>query len=203
MRTARKKARAAKRNMFLSVAVMCILSAAVCVFAKFYKEYSARTESNPVIADYYIDLLGADKSSPLVEKLSIENLNPGETKDIVIYIANGTEEEDGSKRLSDVAMEYKLRFVHTGNLPLTYLLKDEAGNELAGTAEPYDEENPYYNGGDRMEYPSREMGVYDDITYQKYTVTISWDRSDNDAKYVKEIDVLYLVVDAAQQEPAR
>lgn len=86
----RKENKIAKLNILLSIIMMCIFSMGVCVLAKFYKEYSAGTDVEHIsIASYYIDVLEADKATPITEKINLTNLNPGEIRDVVFYVANG------------------------------------------------------------------------------------------------------------------
>lgn len=200
-----------KLNIFFSILLMTLLGFGICAIAKFYKDHNVDSPINQVaVADFYIDLVNEDKDTELEKTLSLENMNPGEERTVTFYIRNGYE-KDGLLITSDVDLVYTLQFIHTNNLPLAYSLYDEDGNKL--TEESIIDQagdHKYLNLGEVLTYSEDTNGQkmkikadHDQINYNKYTLKVDWDVADNDSKYVKEIDTLYLKVSSYQEEPEK
>lgn len=188
--------------------MMLVLSIGICAIAKFYQDYDAKSPINELeVADFYIDLVNEDKTTDLEQTISLDNMNPGEERAVTFYVRNGYE-KDGQKITSDVNLVYTLQFIHTNNLPLQYSLYDEAGNKLTSESVVNKSGDKYLNLGEEITYSDDSSGKkliitasHDNINYNKYTLKINWNVSDNDSKYVKEIDTLCLKVSSYQEEP--
>lgn len=190
---------------------MTALSVGICVLAKYYKDYNIKNDISTIkAADYYFDMINAESKTKPLEAISLQNLNPGETKQIVFMVRNGSE-KDGRKVLSDVNIVYDIEIIHTKNLPLTYKVYDENGIELVNTVVTDNSQgNDYLNLGKSILYSkdneSKELVLEKsngNINYKQYILEINWNINDNDSKYVKEIDALYLKVTSYEQKPVQ
>ena len=192
------------------IAMISCMAITVVVWAKFVKEdYIKANIFDQNIATYYMDVLGQDQTKTLSEQILVDELNPGETREVEFYVRNGNDSE-----VSQVDMDYEIELIYTDNMPLTYELYDSEGNLLNGTVLT-DSEKRYENDGTRIKYnqsnDNKKFVLHIDkndktkIDSQKYMLKISWgeDEGTADFKYVKEIDFLYVNVYAYESNPLK
>ncbi len=180
----------------------------VTVIAKFItQEDISGTVFDRNVATYYMEIFGDDEITKLSERILVDEMNPGEIREVDFYISNGNFE-----RVSQVDMIYEIEVIHTMNMPLKYELYDSDGNLLTG--ERMEETTEIYeNVGTRSVYTmtaeSDKMILHinklnpEDVVSDKYTLKVIWedDNESSDFKYVKEIDFLYVNVYAYQSKP--
>lgn len=211
----KKNSTKSKRNqkmLIVSFSVMLIMSFAVIAIAKFYKEENVETVlSGDNIASYHMELIGTGKETTLTQELLLADLNPGDTKTVEFFIVNGNEEKN---LYSDVDMDYTIQIVHTNNIPLIYELYDEAGKKINTTSITEIGES-FNNTGVYMNYDNANTGELftlkvdsndsDTVVSHKYTLKILWPKDDESAnfKYVKEIDFLYININAYEHNPLK
>lgn len=275
----KNKSKKVKIVVALTILVLFVSIPLSIALAKFYKSYVGTIEDNRTkIADFYVDITDSDKK-PVVNKIGIDNLNPGDTKEVVFYVRNGhTEvmENDGSNnggatsatpdaneevndggasatpdaneeandggtsatpdanigvnniRISDVNIDYSISLLHTNNLPLEYKLysvdkndvKTEIQSNNSGTENGAESQAPDLGGTNAAEintpteikFGSDSNYLFtldtknkdsDGITYDKYILEVKWDKAKNDNGYIKEVDLIYMVVNAVQKEPTK
>lgn len=204
-----------KAKIIAIIAMLSCMAITVVVWAKFINErYLKVSIFDQNIATYYMDVVskgtdGEEEMKNLSEQILVDELNPGDTKEVEFYVRNGN-----GTNYSEVDMDYEIELIHTNNMPLVYELYDSKGNLLEGTLLT-DTENLYQNDGTRVKYnksSDNEKFVLhidkDDetkIDSQKYTLKISWgkDIGTADFKYVKEIDFLYVNVYAYESIPLK
>ncbi|MBQ3544523.1 MAG: hypothetical protein IJA34_06010 [Lachnospiraceae bacterium] len=199
-----------KAKVIAIIAMISYMAITVVVWAKFVKEeYIKANVFDQNIATYYMDVLGEDQTKTLSEQILVDELNPGETREVEFYVRNGND-----SKVSQVDMDYEIELIHTDNMPLTYELYDSEGNLLTGTVLT-DNVNLYENDGTRVKYNqsnnNEKFVLHIDkndetkIDSQKYTLKISWgeDIGTADFKYVKEIDFLYVNVYAYESNPLK
>lgn len=195
------------RSAIVAALIFAVIMS-VTVFAKFIaQEDVSGTVFDRNVATYYMEILGDDETTKLSERILVEEMNPGEIREVDFYISNGNFE-----RVSQVDMTYEIEVIHTMNMPLKYELYDSDGNLLTG--ESMEEETEIYeNVGTRSVYTttaeSDKMVLHinklnpDKIVSDQYTLKVIWedDTEASDFKYVKEIDFLYVNVYAYQSKP--
>ena len=199
-----------KAKIVAIIMMLTCMAITVVVWAKFVKEEKIKANIfDQNIATYYMDVLGSDQTKTLSEQILVDELNPGETREVDFYVRNGNDSE-----VSDVDMDYEIEIIHTDNMPLTYELYDEDGNLLTGEVLS-DSTDIYENDGARVKYKQSfdneklvlKIDKSDEtkIDSQKYTLKISWgeDIGTADFKYVKEIDFLYVNVYAYESNPLK
>lgn len=119
----------------------------------------------------------------------LRGLKPGETKEIVFEVSNKKAAE-----VSEVAQDYTISVMTTGNLPLTYQLTPEGDKGMGSFAEALagsQKDSQVWTGGF---LPAAE-------TAHQYRMTVAWPGADADERYAGEIDLVTLTVDAKQREP--
>lgn len=191
-------------------ALIFVVIMSVTVFAKFIAQKDTHGKIfDRNVATYYMEILGDDAITKLSERILVDEMNPGEIREVDLYISNGN-----SEKVSQVDMTYEIEIIHTVNMPLVFELYDSEGNLLVGESMEEGIE-VYQNDGTRSVYTmsadSEKMilhinkGNSDKITSDKYTLKVIWndDMESSDFKYVKEIDFLYINVYAYQSEPVK
>lgn len=201
-----------RKRLAASFSVMLIISFTVIAVARFYKEEHIKTVlGGDIIATYHMELAGTGKETTLTQELLLADLNPGDTKTVEFFVTNGNEEK---KLYSDVSMDYTMQIVHTNNIPLIYELYNEAGRKInpAGIMETGEK---YNNTGVYINYENDDSGKKftlktdsedpDKVISHKYTLKIIWPKNDESAdfKYVKEIDFLYININAYEHNPLK
>lgn len=115
--------------------------------------------------------------------VSLENLRPGNTKTIGIWVRNS----DGAGTVSGYDQEVTLELRTTGNLPLAYTLQREGGISVAlSHPDPY----RYVS-----EIQSFTAGAEET---KAFVLTVSWPVGSNQVRYRDEIDYLELRLTAVQ-----
>jgi len=115
--------------------------------------------------------------------LSLENIAPGDTKTITIWVRNKNSAGAVSGYNQNVTLELKT----TGNLPLSYMLQKEDGTPVV------------LNHPDAYRYVSEIQTFAANIEETKeYVLTVSWPAESNHYRYKDEIDHLELKLTAAQ-----
>ena len=117
----------------------------------------------------------------------VNNQIPGYNDQIPFTVQNTSDD-----KLSEVAMKYKIVLKTTGNIPLTFTLLNDAGNEL----KTWDCDGK--SGEKKYEYdPSRVFGVG---TNEKdnYSLKIEWENTKNDARFSGMTDAVYLSAEFEQ-----
>lgn len=90
-------------------------------FAWFTKvERTAESKTTAVMAPYYLTLLNPSETDAL--QLSIGNLMPGKTKQIIFCVSNKNNEENELMNMGGADFDYSMELIHTDNLALNYTL---------------------------------------------------------------------------------
>lgn len=190
-----------KRNKAIVFAFVLITACSVClIYAKYMKEVAINTALGTTnVARYHLYLEGDSAVS-----IPLSNLNPGSTESIPFVVSNG-KDEDGVVTQSEVDLLYRIVIITTNHLPITYTIRDSEGNALAA---PNVENSlmPYSNTGKRITFLKDRNGeelVFkkDTIVNKNYSVEIEWPINQNDFKYTKEVEQIYIAVEAVQAQP--
>ena len=120
---------------------------------------------------------------------ALRGLKPGSTKEIEFKVSNKKDTE-----VSEVAQDYTITIVTTGNLPLTYQLISEGDKGMGRFTEA--------SGGSQGNSQVWTGGFLPAAeTVHQYRLTVTWAVEDADERYAGEIDMVTLTVDAKQHEP--
>ncbi|MCH1981802.1 hypothetical protein MCG98_04355 [Ruminococcus sp. OA3] len=120
---------------------------------------------------------------------ALRGLKPGETKEIQFEVSNKKNAD-----VSEVAQDYTITIVTTGNLPLIYQLAsagDKGKGSFAEASASSEGDSQVWTGGF---LPAAE-------TVHQYRLTVIWPVENADERFAGEIDLVTLTVDAKQQEP--
>ncbi len=166
-------------SYLLYLSLVCTL-----IFGVTYARYSTEVTGG---ASAQTAAVALDSSLDLAS--SLEGIKPGSTSEIKFEVSNQKDEV-----VSEVAQEYTVTLLTTGNLPLEFTLASAPGT--AGSGESYvvkkEGGNYIWSGG---LFPAGKAETH------KYTLTVSWPKDANDAKLMNEIDAISLRIDAHQVEP--
>lgn len=116
---------------------------------------------------------------------ALAGLKPGGSKTVSFTVTN---EKDGA--VSDVAQDYTIEVLTTGNLPLTYTLTGTAPSAGA-LADAGSEANKWTGGA----LPAGTAATH------AYTLKVQWPEGAKDAAYAQEIDAVSLHIQAVQAKP--
>lgn len=156
-------------QMIVAMALVMVLVLAMVTYAWYTLLQNRRvnSEERDVMTPYYLYLV--DKNGTDSLNLTVGNLHPGETKQIVIGVTNQRPNDAGGSSYTiakDSSFQYELELAHTSNLPLNYQLY--ALNELS--------ESTTASSGDNTTIDTIELsgmnGKGDDekTTYKKITL---------------------------------
>lgn len=114
-----------KKGLRTPVLVWCIMVGALMLFgisfAWFTKvERTADSKTVGVMEPYYLTLLNPSETDVL--QLSIGNLMPGRTKQVLFCVSNKSNEENDAMNMGGADFDYSMELVHTENLALNYTL---------------------------------------------------------------------------------
>ncbi|MDD6069478.1 MAG: hypothetical protein PUC12_01505 [Clostridiales bacterium] len=246
-----RKKKIRKRLIAAAVVEVCILmmmSYAWYYYLSHRKVYSGERD---VMSPYYLYLVEPNGTDAL--NLTVGNLHPGETKQIIVGVCN---KEPGGESTSyeigkDSKFNYEFELAYTQNLPVNYIVyeltetqEDAAGNITVewsdgnqtiqkqftktaltpkGDSESISKKNNEEMYGEKVS-TTVNQGKYDiydkaangnafdltttvatdgtvgfDLDY--YMIEINWQDGINFSDYLKETDLVYVIVKAMQLEP--
>lgn len=165
-------------SYLLYLSIVCTLIFGV-TYARYSTEVtgSASAQTAAVALNSTLDLSG-----------DLEGMMPGVTKEIGFTVSN---QKDGVT--SEVAQEYAITLLTTGNLPLTFeiaAVSQSSGQNYALTQETG---NYIWSGG---------ILLAGSQTTHTYKLTVTWPENKSDPEYMSEIDAVSLRIDAQQIKPA-
>lgn len=223
-----------KKTSIAVFTLLAVMTAATLIYAKYIKEINnVVAPIGDHVAEYYMDVIwhsdddDTDNGMVLSQKLSLNEINPGEFQTISFMVRNGNGLTGDECQISDIDFTFSVNLIHTENLPLTYTLYQYTGTDEEG--------NPQYSElTDYSEYDSNEdrnsvntglkrvysTAVNDDLEFwlkgnskdaqgnrvvdaRKFRLVISWDDDSItgiDNKYTREVDDVYIVINATQKE---
>lgn len=166
-------------SYLLYLSLVCTL-----IFGVTYARYSTEVTGG---ASAQTAAVALDSSLDLTEDL--KDMTPGDAKNIPFAVRN---KKDST--VSEVAQEYTITLLTTGNLPLEFTLASAPGTADSGESYALSEEvgNYIWRGG---LFPAGQEKTHN------YTLTVIWPQGANDAKFMNEIDAISLCIDAHQVEP--
>lgn len=239
----------------MALVMILILVAVTYTWYTLLQNRMANSEERDVMTPYYLYLV--DKNGTDSLKLSVGNLHPGETKQIMIGVTNQKPNNEGGVSYQigkNSSFHYDLELAYTSNLPLNFTVyalteNDEASGESAYTATWTDKDshsvtkkfqksllnrndgtsttlteknNKEMYGEDKVDQTvnTATYDVYDkngeadfqlkttvgedgkvsfDLNY--YLIELSWQNDISFPDYLKETDLMYVMVNAMQLEP--
>lgn len=244
-------------QMIVALALVMVLILALVTYAWYTLLLTRRVNSKErdVMQPYYLYLVEPNGTDSL--RLSVGNLHPGETKQIMIGVTNQKPNQEGGVSYQigkNSSFHYDLELAYTNNLPLNfqvYALKEDAqaSGEAAYTAkwtnqnnqsvtkkyekslltkngdsskQLTDKNNSEMYGADNVDQTVNKAtyDVYDkngtsnfelkttvgedgkvsfDLNY--YLIELSWKEGISFPDYLKETDLMYVMVNAMQLEP--
>lgn len=241
-------------QMIVAMALVMVLVLAMVTYAWYTLLQNRRvnSEERDVMTPYYLYLV--DKNGTDSLNLTVGNLHPGETKQIVIGVTNQKPNGAGGSSYTiakDSSFQYELELAYTQNLPLNYHLyalsekstlpkdngftvtwKDTNDNNVTKyfekTSLTKNSNSTDVTNKNNTEMYSTEVGsvinlgtydIYDkngekdfqlvtkvvdgnvsfDLDY--YLIELSWKSDIIFADYLKETDLMYVIVNAKQLEP--
>lgn len=124
-RMGRKQKKFIKKSFRMPILLWCMAVGGLMLFgisfAWFTKvERTAESKTTAVMAPYYLTLLNPSETDVL--QLSIGNLMPGKTKQIVFCVSNKNNEENDMINMGGADFDYSMELIHTDNLALDYTL---------------------------------------------------------------------------------
>ena len=148
-----------------------------------YITYSSSSDSARVagsVLEFYL----LEEGQLQTFELDLSQMVPGDQYKYDLVFCNYNEEV-----VSEVQMEYAITLKTTGNLPLAYTISplEDSQDLFLQTST-----NIYYWYDGVMKASEK--------TIQKYTLTVSWDKSKNNPYYADEIDLVEVSLTASQQD---
>lgn len=230
-----RKKRIRKRLIAAAVVEVCILMMMSYAWYYYLSHRKVYSEERDVMSPYYLYLVDETGTDSL--QLTVGNLHPGETKQIVFGVTN--EQPDGDSGASysigkNSSFNYELELAYTQNLPVEYAVyKLENANAISNssklnknqsrTIEITKENNEEMYATAESATQVVNMGQYDvydnsngtrfvltttvdnnpNVTFQTdyYMIEIKWKESIVFSDYLKETDLVYVIVKAMQLEP--
>lgn len=227
-----KKKRSKKLLIVIMVGVCLLL---MIGFAWYYylSHRQVMSEQREVMPPYYLYLVDEKGTDQL--QLTIGNLHPGETKQVVFGVSNKNPEGgsgDSYTISKNSKFNYELELAYTQNLPVTYkvyaLTKAEgSGNDTKKALTAVSKSSELTNKNNNKMYGDKvgdtvNLGKYDlynktsgadfdlatkvengvvtfDLDY--YMIEITWKDDIRFSDYLKETDLVYVIVNAMQLEP--
>ena len=109
----------------MPVFVWCMIVGGLMLFGVSFAWFtrvdrSAESKTTSVMAPYYLTLLNPSETDVL--QLSIGNLMPGKTKQIIFCVSNKNNEENDMINMGGADFDYSMELIHTDNLALDYTL---------------------------------------------------------------------------------
>ena len=209
------------KNVCIILASSIILVGLTNIYAKYIKKIEVDAPIVDYMAEYQMEVISDDGTEvKLKEKLKLANINPGEFQVIPFIVRNAAKKDGNGYLISDVDMVYSIEIAHTENLPLKYELyeylgSDNDGNPIYELLDDYtiidtNGDNNYQNTSEKQVYYTNSVnnqfeleattGV---ISQTKFRLVVTWDNTSNvqiDNKYVREVDLAYIVVNGAQKD---
>lgn len=223
------------RKLLIVIMVGVCLLLMMIGFAWYYylSHHHVMSEKREVMPPYYLYLVDENGTDRL--QLTIGNLHPGETKQIVFGVSNKNPEGgsgDSYTISKNSKFNYELELAYTQNLPITYkvysLTKAQGSGDdiktlltaVSQSAELTDKNNNKMYGDKVLD--TVNLGKYDlynktsgadfdlatkvendvvtfDLDY--YMIEITWKDDIRFSDYLKETDLVYVIVNAMQLEP--
>ncbi|MEL7567811.1 MAG: hypothetical protein AAGU27_23440 [Dehalobacterium sp.] len=119
--------------------------------------------------------------------VSLENMVPGESRIITIWVRNWEESPGEPIKISEYNQSFNLELQTTGNLPLTYTLTENGEGQVD------------FNQTDYYCYLSATQEFSAQVQETKeYTLTVSWPIEYKDYQYRSELDYIQLRLRAVQ-----
>lgn len=115
--------------------------------------------------------------------VSLQNLAPGDTKTITVWVRN----KNSAGKISGYNQEVTLELRTTGNLPLFFALRKEDGTPVV-----LNRLDPYRHVSEVQSFTAGEEEI------KTYELTVSWPGGSNHIRYRNEIDYLELKLTAVQ-----
>lgn len=139
-----------------------------------------------------VDMNVAESAARMMS-FDISGLKPGGQMTYTFNICNFS-----GNKASEVTMDYLIRILSTGNLPLSFSLEaagaDTEDSKMAGALQMSSGESGWITASaGRLPHSVK--------TTHMYTLTVTWPSEANDAKYANEIDSITIHVDAQQSVP--
>lgn len=247
-----RKKRIRKRLIVVAVVEVLILMMMSYAWYYYLSHRNVYSEEREVMPPYYLYLVDPNGTDAL--NLTVGNLHPGETKQIVVGVSNQEPTVDGSeptyKISKDSRFNYELELAYTQNLPVTYNVYEltKVSTEAEGdiTVEGKNSAKSYFkkqsplhkrnepdniSGENNKEMYGEKvsstvnLGKYDiydktenteeflnltttvndegNITFDwdYYMIEIKWNDEIKFSDYLKETDLVYVIVNAMQLEP--
>lgn len=244
-------------QLIVALALVMVLILALVTYAWYTLLLTRRVNSKErdVMQPYYLYLVEPNGTDSL--RLSVGNLHPGETKQIMIGVTNQKPNNEGGVSYQigkNSSFHYDLELAYTSNLPLNFQVyalteTDQASGESTYTAkwtdqskqsvtknyektlltkngdsskQLTDKNNSEMYGADNVEQTVNQAtyDVYDkngdtdfqlstkidengDVTFDLnyYLIELSWQNDISFPDYLKETDLMYVMVNAMQLEP--
>lgn len=144
-----------------------------------------------------VDMTAGDRSRM---GFDIGGLKPGDSTTYAFNVCNF----NGAKA-SDVTLDYQISVSSTGNLPLTFALKNDTiasgtSEDLGVAATPWTVSGLTGNQNKLTTLSPGTLPHSVRVTH-RYTLIVSWPADKNDASYANEIDHITVTVDAQQAAP--
>lgn len=246
-----RKKRIRKRLIVVAIVEVLILMMMSYAWYYYLSHRSVYSEEREVMLPYCLYLVNPNGTDAL--QLTVGNLHPGETKQIVFGVSN-KDPQNGSEAYFNIGREskfnYELELAYTQNLPVTYdvyeltkVSTEEAGDitvEGKNSAKSYfKKQSPLHkrnepdniSGENNKEMYGEKvsstvnLGKYDiydktenteeflnltttvndegNITFDwdYYMIEIKWNDEIKFSDYLKETDLVYVIVNAMQLEP--
>ncbi len=185
------------KNIIRMVYILLVCALATSVtFSKYITSFSGADTVS--VATVYADVQDTEGA---VLKLNLLDLTVSQDKHIDFNIVNYT-----TWTTSDVTLEYEVKLVTTGNLPLIYTLTARNdGSESTGSNTSsgipgtmiqeytFSETDTVASGGEMK---------YGEKTEHPYTLTVSWEDTATDSLLINEVDAVQVRIIASQKMKA-
>lgn len=183
-----------KRRLKLIMAIFVLLLVHRIVFNSFsLYESNATTNANIEVAYFLLDDTYEEKT------IMLEDMKPGDTKEVDIAISNYFLDEDGNEVITETDMQYTFKLRTTTNLPLEYSIflnqSSDSGTNIVQMDTIQDDHDTYFY---QLLEDTREFS-YEDGQTNTYTLKITLPEQYNNVEYQNVIECIEVVVDGQQK----
>lgn len=194
----------------MAVGVLMLFGISFAWFTKVERTADSKTTS--VMAPYYLTLLNPSETAVL--ELSIGNLMPGRTKQILFCVSNKDNELDEMMNMGGADFDYSMELIHTDNLALDYTLyeleKATEGDADIVAEDAVEGEPTYWDIGTKFSWTDvstqryKQLGLTgDELNSGTY---MSYEKNDNNDFHLSDdgsgYDSQYFLLEIEWQEDA-
>lgn len=166
--------------MYALAVLLCLTLASMCLMSHMYARYATGATGSDSAR---IAIFGHNES------INVDSF-PSNWKPGTKYAFNITVSDQKNKETSEVSQKYNIEVVTQGNLPLTYTLKDSAGNQIGQFMESSNPKQTFTNSN--MKFQAGQSQEHN------YELQVEWPENEKDSGFAEIPDTLKINVNVEQ-----